>query len=359
MDEDTKCDSGWNEEGPNFRPSNSGGDYRNNRYNNAYGSYTGGYGPPGFRGPPGPPLGFGPGFGFPPKPMLMWGRGFGPGGPPMKERRVQHEDRAIKYLMSCGLAKESVKNLPREFLQFIEPHSCGICGQNFDSFSMSRVHYNSKSHMKNQKKWLSQKPVMGPNNMRKEMPLRSRELYCELCDIEITSRAHADSHYAGKPHRAIVEGRRQPKNNLLLQPGMGGRLEQVLRRERKHLKAPPQETAEAAVKDPKTVSTDLYCNICKIAVTCTEQLTMHLNGKKHLAKEKHYILTMMKGGNNESNEFSGEATATAQEGDEEDNEEGDAETAEDEKKEEAEDSFDWGNGGGNWDEPETFEPDNN
>lgn len=30
-------------------------------------------------------------------------------------------------------------------------------------------------------------------------------------------------------------------------------------------------------------------------MTCSEQMTMHLNGKRHLSKEKSHILKMMKG----------------------------------------------------------------
>lgn len=29
-------------------------------------------------------------------------------------------------------------------------------------------------------------------------------------------------------------------------------------------------------------------------VTCSEQMTTHMNGKRHLNKEKHHILSMMK-----------------------------------------------------------------
>lgn len=37
------------------------------------------------------------------------------------------------------------------------------------------------------------------------------------------------------------------------------------------------------------------------SVTCSEQMTMHLNGKKHLTKEKQHILKMMKGENSDGN----------------------------------------------------------
>ncbi|CAH0747402.1 unnamed protein product [Diatraea saccharalis] len=347
MDEEMGFDEfGWYDDdgGPDFRPPRVGGAYRN-RYNDAYGDYRGGYGPPGVRGPPGPPLGFG----FSPKPIFMLGRGFGPGGPP-PVNRFRHEDKAIKYLMRCGVAKETLKNLPKEFLQYIEPHYCGICGQNFESFSMSRMHYISKNHTKNQKRWLSQKPEIGSISMRKEIPLRARELYCELCDIQITSKAHADSHYSGKPHRAIVEGRKNPKNPMLLQHGMQSRLEQLIRREKKHLKSvAPEPAAVEDAKEPKSFKPELYCDICKTSVTCTEQMTMHLNGKRHLTKEKQHILKMMKGDIAENKDGnSGEATKANED---EPKGDGDAENSDEEDKEK--EDFDWGNDGGDWDEPTT------
>lgn len=335
--------------------------YRNDRYNNAYGDYSGGYGPPGggygqnfraqrnfgprgpFPMPGGPPMFYhgSPGPQGPPG-NFMWGRGFGPDGPP--NRRLPVDDKTIKYLLRCGVAKEHLKNLPHALLKLIEPEYCGLCAQEFDSFSMSRIHYISKNHLKNQKKWLSQQSEIGFRRARQtNLPLKARELYCELCDVHITSKTHSDSHYAGKPHRAIVEGRKNPRNPFLLQPGMEQRLDQLIRREKKSLKAVEEEVVPE--KDTKAVQSDLYCEICKTSVTCSEQMTMHLNGKRHLAKEKHYILKMMKsGGGNDGVQ-------------EKQNEENTMEVNEDEGEGEceAEESYDWGQGEEKWDEAETKE----
>ncbi|XP_046975311.1 uncharacterized protein LOC124541454 isoform X1 [Vanessa cardui] len=327
--------------------------YRNDRYNNAYGDYSGGYGPPGggygrnfrpprnygprgyfpipdgpppfYQGPPGPPGPQGPPGNF------MWGRGFGPGGPPI--RRQPMDDKTIRYLLRCGVAKEYVRNLPRDLLQLMEPEFCGLCAQSFDSFAMSRIHYISKNHLKNQKKWLTQQSEIGFRRA-KEIPLKARELYCELCDVHITSKTHSESHYAGKPHRAIVEGRKNPKNPFLLQQGMEDRVEQLIRREKKNLK--PIEEDEAPEKDAKVIQPDLYCDICKTSVTCSEQMTMHLNGKKHLSKEKQHILKMMKGGNGTQSQEKQTEDTTVEEN----------ENAE----EEGEESYDWGQGEEKWEE---------
>nr|XP_026485079.1 uncharacterized protein LOC113392740 [Vanessa tameamea] len=328
--------------------------YRNDRYNNAYGDYSGGYGPPGggygrnFRPPrnygprgyypipEGPPPSFYQGPQGPPGAQghpgnFMWGRGFGPGGPPI--RRLPMDDKTIRYLLRCGVAKEYVRNLPRDLLQLMEPEFCGLCAQSFESFAMSRVHYISKNHLKNQKKWLTQQSEIGFRRT-KEIPLKARELYCELCDVHVTSKTHSESHYAGKPHRAIVEGRKNPKNPFLLQQGMEERVDQLIRREKKNLK--PIEEDEAAEKVPKVIQPDMYCEICKTSVTCSEQMTMHLNGKKHLSKEKQHILKMMKGGNGTQSQEKPTEDTTMEEN----------ENAE----EEGEESYDWGQGEEKWEE---------
>ncbi|XP_063620075.1 zinc finger matrin-type protein 3-like [Cydia splendana] len=322
----------------------------NDRYNNAYGSYRGGYGPGGGfgYGPRGPPMGgpmgpppMGPPMGpmglrgprGPPPPMVMFGRGFGPGRPPMP-RNVAPETQAFKYLIRCGVAQESIKGLPKRLLKLMEAHHCGVCGLDFDSFTMSRMHYTSRNHQKNQKKWQTQnaeKPTPG-----KQIPLKSRELYCELCDVTITSTAHADSHYSGKAHRAIVEGRKKPKNPYLLQKGMEGRTEQLINREKEHLPAitvPKVTVGEGDVKPPQA---DLYCDICKTSMTCSEQMTMHLNGKKHLSKEKQHIIRVM---NEQSqNNVNIAVKEEPQTADEQTGGNGN------------DDGGDWGNGSGTWED---------
>ncbi|XP_041974237.1 formin-1-like isoform X2 [Aricia agestis] len=352
---------------------------RNNAYNNAYGDYRGGYGPPGgfgsnWRAPPpprfGPPGSFGPPprgspgppmrFGRPPKdlgpppllpppprgiPEFPWGRGFGPRGPPMKRQPL--EDKTIKYLIKCGVTKENLKNLPKNLLALYEPEYCGLCAHNLESHAVSRMHYLSKNHQKNQKKWLAQQSDDG-SRKNKEIPIKSRELYCELCDVHITSKAHSDSHYSGKQHRAIVEGRKKPRNPILLQHGMENRVDQLIRREKKFIKTSKDEESgdAAAGGDAKpNVASDLYCDICKTSVTCTEQMTMHLNGKRHLAKEKQHILRMMKG---EKSDEANESAANEEEMDVKDEQEGQDDAAAAEP--EGDNHDDWANGNGTWEE---------
>ncbi|CAH2068601.1 unnamed protein product, partial [Iphiclides podalirius] len=379
-------DEDWDDysQNPNF------GNFRNERYGNAYGNYRGGYGPMntagpmngggfgpmnsgGFRpmnsggfGPPrfmGPPPGnFGPGPRplFAPEEPFMMGRGFGLRGPNKFKRT---NDKAFRYLVRCGVPKEHLKNLPASLLQLIEEEYCGLCAQSFTSFAVARTHYVSKNHLKNQKKWLSQHSDARYQQII-EIPFKSRELYCELCDIHITSKSHADSHYAGKPHRAIVEGRKMPRNPTLLQRSNSSRLEQLIRREKKHMKPyEPKEEKDKPTKDSKVFQSELYCDICKTCVTCTDQMTMHLNGKRHLSKEKHHILKMMKGENKDGDEKVTservddeelDENETGKDGENEGEEEGDEGNADGQGEEEDAGAYDWGNGSGTWDEPETI-----
>ncbi|KAI8435276.1 hypothetical protein MSG28_003615 [Choristoneura fumiferana] len=334
----------------------------NDRYNNAYGSYRGGYGPGGGFGPRMGPHGPGP-FGLPPlgprgppRPLLplgppgppgppgpMWGEGFGPRGPPMPPN-TSPDTRAFRYLLRCGVSKESIKNLPKQMLRLIEPQFCGVCSMEFDSFIMSRMHYSSRNHSKNQKKWISQNSQHG--TVSKEIPLKSRDLYCELCDVHITSKTHAESHYAGRPHRAILEGRKKPKNPYLLQKGMESRVDQLIRREKKHISIVPKPTPAEVAKETNTIQKELYCDICKTSVTCTEQMTMHLNGKRHLSKEKQHIIRVMNGetGENKNTDDNGEdETENAEDAN---NGDGKNDAAGDNDA----DGNDWANGTGTWED---------
>ncbi|XP_038208629.1 uncharacterized protein LOC119829955 [Zerene cesonia] len=330
-------------------PMNPPNSFGNNRYRYAYGAYRGGYGSVGGRGGFGPPRNFGPPPNFGPGPANFHdshGSGLWPRGPPFLSRPQKSD--AIKYLIKCGVPREHLRNLPRDLLRLINPDYCGLCAVELDSFSVSRVHYNSKNHLKNQKKWMNNRVEFG-GQRGKMIPMKSRDLYCELCDVEITSKPHSESHYAGRSHRAIVEERKNPKNPMLLQPGMEDRVKQLIRREKKFL--PPIEEAEVEDKPQveKPTSPELYCDICKTFVTCTEQMTLHLNGKKHLNKEKQYILRMMKGDMNPNDE-----TPKKDKGEEEDAGHGaDDETEEGGDGKAADDNDDWENNGENWDEPET------
>ncbi|CAG9575812.1 unnamed protein product [Danaus chrysippus] len=290
----------------NLQPNN----FRYPQFNNAFGNYSGGYGPlgqfnPNFpMRPPlfGPPRFPGPPIPSQPPPPLMdeqhsFQPRFRPDFPYVKKNPI--DDKMMKILLRCGLTKETIRTLPRSLLKLYQSDNCGLCSQNLDTISVARLHYISKNHQKKQKKWLTSRTDLGSHRI-KEQPLKARELYCELCDVHITSKIHSESHYSGKPHRAIVEGRKVPKNPFLLQRGMEERLDLLIRREKKFLNVSGDQ--EPKKKEVKIVQPELYCEICETSVTCSEQMVMHLNGKRHLVKEKQHILKMMKGESNESNE---------------------------------------------------------
>ncbi|CAB3237248.1 unnamed protein product [Arctia plantaginis] len=287
----------------------------------------------------GPPLDF---LGSLPN-MYAWGRGFGPTGPPIQHPKKN--SKPIAYLIRCGVPKERLNNLPKDFLRLITPEFCGVCSAVLESFHSSRAHYASKGHFKKQNKWMAEHRNMMYQHPNNEAPLKSRDLYCELCDVQITSKVHADSHYDGKLHRAIVEGHKKPKNSSLLSKSMAGRVAQLIRRERKFIKTSYEiEKSEEELTRAK-IQSELYCNICATSVTCTEQMTMHLNGKKHLAREKNHILSMMKcDSENEDKEDNHAEKA--------EKEEVVAETTVKEQGDEVNDKYDWGNGSGAWEEEE-------
>uniref|UniRef100_A0A2H1WYD9 SFRICE_001142 n=1 Tax=Spodoptera frugiperda TaxID=7108 RepID=A0A2H1WYD9_SPOFR len=220
----------------------------------------------------------------------------GRSGPPFppKNNRLN----PIGFLMRCGVPKQNLRGIPKALLRLMEPQFCGICNMKLENDNSTRLHYISKNHARKQKNWLTQQAELGPQRPY-ETAFKSRDLYCELCDVHITSKNHADSHYSGKSHRGVVEGRREPKNRYLLQRDMEGRYNSLIRREKKYLRsaeASDKSTSKPAepAKELTRPDLELCCKICKVTVTCIEQMTSHMNGKKHLSKEKQHILKMMK-----------------------------------------------------------------
>lgn len=292
------------------------------------------YGPMDFDRPFGPPRGFDDGFsGFRPSPApLGFNRGpplpfMGGGGggndmfmePGMGYGRSGFEDigfrrltpnetrrQAVsKFLLRCGVHETIIKQLPKDLIKMFSPENCFLCSVKMDSFPISRLHYTSRLHfnkvMKYLQDWSKRTGKLMPSIERQE-PLKARNLYCELCDVAITSKPHAESHYFGKAHNSIVLGRKAPKNPALHGPEKAERLELLLRRERKLLNVSvmgkgdqAKPVAPAALESkPKDIVPELYCDVCSITVTCAEQMLSHKNGKKHLAKEKNKILNFTK-----------------------------------------------------------------
>ncbi|XP_028160272.1 uncharacterized protein LOC114352761 [Ostrinia furnacalis] len=257
-------------------------DARNNHYYEAFGNYSGGYHPRRLMD-----IEFQEDNFFPPL-----------SGTRQREPKCDHEK--IKFLMRCGVPKETLRGLPSELLELYEPDNCGLCCYQLDTPHITQLHYVSKNHLKKQKKWLQH-----PNRQSlSKLPLRARELYCELCDVHITSTSHAKLHYEGKPHRAIVEGRRVPKNPALLPDSAAERIEKLIKREKRYMNIPeksvPTDSSNEQTNENIQVlagpkDNELYCNICKVFMVNFDQMTVHLNGRKHLSKEKQHILKIMRG----------------------------------------------------------------
>lgn len=90
----------------------------------------------------------------------------------------------MRYLIRCGAIKEEVKNLPKEFLRLIEPQYCGLCQKTMESFTSSRIHYLSKNHARNQKRWLIQGDYIGDTELQE-------------CDFETMDYSYPVASYAG------------------------------------------------------------------------------------------------------------------------------------------------------------------
>ncbi|XP_075985077.1 zinc finger protein 346-like isoform X2 [Anticarsia gemmatalis] len=204
------------------------------------------------------------------------------------EATKKEDSHQLQSLIGYGIPREIMKKLPKDFWKQVSLECCCICNLKLKHIQAARAHYLSRQHLKSQSQWLAiycSVLVKDPSEA-----IKPRSAYCELCDVDITSETHARSHYSGRTHWAIAVGRRLPKNYSLRSQCMANRLEKLRRRELKYLKIGADKREEPPLK---LTNSDLHCIICQTTVNNSEQMTSHLNGKKHLHKEKRHIFNLM------------------------------------------------------------------
>lgn len=97
------------------------------------------------------------------------------------------------------------EGLPKELTKLFLPLKCELCTTVMNSCYDSKVHYGSKNHNRKVNAWLTNwSNETGEPIPKRELPDEGNDisLHCKICDLELTSRAHARDHYRGKRHRA-------------------------------------------------------------------------------------------------------------------------------------------------------------
>ncbi|CAH1961847.1 unnamed protein product [Acanthoscelides obtectus] len=172
---------------------------------------------------------------------------------------------------------------------------------------MAKMHYKSKNHEKKIRKFLieySQKTgeplhkrarVTAAGAKTEEEP-DPKWFHCEVCDLVLTGKLHAESHYMGKNHQKAMLGYKRPagkgyynaegkwvrqtSSKKVLAPG-----EDTFGLDfRKPIEASPTPAVPTVSQPPAPQQHRWTCDMCGVVATCQEQLDMHLKGQKHQKK---------------------------------------------------------------------------
>ncbi|XP_055708818.1 zinc finger matrin-type protein 3-like [Phlebotomus papatasi] len=214
-----------------------------------------------------------------------------PGGP--NKMDVDPEDpqnQPKRNRMSHALMDMLAEDLPEELKSLMSPLNCNLCNVKINSVLTANMHYESKNHEKKINNWLQDwskktgQPVPKRQKANKEGPVGPNAFHCEVCDIPLTSLAHARTHYTGRKHQLVMSGRSKPSGSGYYSPD-GKWVRQMTK--------PAADTSgrfgigEAFQKPPapppapSTSNQSNFCSLCNISVTSDSQMKIHLEGAKH------------------------------------------------------------------------------
>lgn len=182
--------------------------------------------------------------------------------------------------------------LPQELLVLFQPLFCKLCECQHSSNIMAKLHYDSKRHMRKVRLYLLEyaERTGTPLHEKAKPPEKQVEdddpkyFYCKPCDLPLTGRLHAESHYGSRNHRRVILGIARPAGQ-----GQYDNLGNWIRN-------PVAATSDSfgvdfAIPDEVRIEHSqrqdgLRCYICNVYVTSEQQMVIHKNGAKHKKKMK-------------------------------------------------------------------------
>ncbi|XP_018561543.1 zinc finger matrin-type protein 4-like [Anoplophora glabripennis] len=210
--------------------------------------------------------------------------------------------------------------LPKELTSMFQPLYCKLCTAQLSSNVMAKLHYKSRNHEKKVRKFLiehSQKTGEPLHKRAKVTETAKVEedknpawFHCDMCDLPLTGKLHAESHYMGKNHQKALLGYRPPagkgyyneegkwvrqgsKKGLSLPEGEDGFGVDFRKTEPEAPKpvAVPATVTTVTATSVSSSKSKFHCEICNVAATCQEQIEMHYKGQKHQKKMRQLGLT--------------------------------------------------------------------
>lgn len=182
--------------------------------------------------------------------------------------------------------------LPQELLALFQPLFCKLCECQHSSNIMAKLHYDSKKHTRKVRQYLVEYSERTGTPLHEKAKPPEKQLledndpkyfYCKSCDLPLTGRLHAESHYNSRNHRRVILGIARPAGQGQYdQLGNWIRTSTITRDTFGVDFAIPEE-----VRIEHSLRQDgLRCYICNVCVTSEQQMVIHKNGAKHKKKLK-------------------------------------------------------------------------
>lgn len=190
----------------------------------------------------------------------------------------------------------------------------------------AKDHYESKAHDRHITTWINKfyadkgtKPLIVKRFVKDGGPVGPNAFHCELCDLKLTSQAHASQHYAGRKHKLVAQNVSRPagsgyynnegkwvrtstkaEEDKSSRFGIGVKFTEEA--QKANISAASSTAADTTTamdideeipspKKAKKSDTDviainpaLHCSVCNISVTSSTQMVMHMEGIKHRKK---------------------------------------------------------------------------
>lgn len=200
--------------------------------------------------------------------------------------------------------------LPKELTSQFQPLFCKLCTAQLSSNVMAKLHYKSKNHEKKVRKFLIEhaEKTGTPLHKRAKVTVAPKDdeetnpkwFHCDVCDLPLTGKMHAESHYMGKNHHKVIMGYKMPAgrgyyndDGKWVRSGPSKKVElkdgedsfgQDFRRQKTEITVDAIPAVMPVSVEQSQTQSKFHCSICNVGTTCQEQLDIHFQGQKHKKK---------------------------------------------------------------------------
>lgn len=196
---------------------------------------------------------------------------------------------------------------PAELLSLFQPLYCKLCLVPISSQKNAYIHYNSKKHDMKVRKYLFEYArrtglpyhfkLFQKDDQKEE--LDAKYLFCEICNVKLTSKIHAEDHYSGKNHLSMVQSGRKtsalPKASKLYKisgsesvaaPAPVIAPVPITTATTTTMAASTSTTTTApqigvAIEKKPGINHKFYCKLCDLYTSSKENLETHYVGQRH------------------------------------------------------------------------------